>query len=149
MTSPRLPLVKAQRSFLSGIRPSREQHGPKVKVTAPPIVQGQAIQWPKEQGQSLIYKTLHRKLSFPPQRYIFSEETKIRFLFFGHKKKISNFPSNFYHKFLVENCRARLMIFFASLKFHHIINFFFSKKNIHASSAVDRGFEPRSGHTKV
>ena len=36
MTSPRLPLVKAQRSFLSGIRPSREQHGPKVKVTAPP-----------------------------------------------------------------------------------------------------------------
>jgi hypothetical protein len=36
MTSPRLPLVKVQRSFLSGIRPSREQHGPKVKVTAPP-----------------------------------------------------------------------------------------------------------------
>jgi hypothetical protein len=36
MTSPRLPLVKAQRSFLSGIRPSREQRGPKVKVTAPP-----------------------------------------------------------------------------------------------------------------
>jgi hypothetical protein len=36
MTSPRLPRVKAQRSFLSGIRPSREQHGPKVKVTAPP-----------------------------------------------------------------------------------------------------------------
>ena len=36
MTSPRLPLVKAQRSFLSGIRLSREQHGPKVKVTAPP-----------------------------------------------------------------------------------------------------------------
>ena len=36
MTSPRLPLVKAQRSVLSGIRPSREQHGPKVKVTAPP-----------------------------------------------------------------------------------------------------------------
>jgi hypothetical protein len=25
--------------------------------------------------------------SFPPQRYIFSQETKIRFLFFGHKKK--------------------------------------------------------------
>ena len=41
----------------------------------------------------------------PPQ------ETKIRFLFFGHKKKISKFPSNFYHKFLVENCRAELMIF--------------------------------------
>jgi hypothetical protein len=37
MTSPRLPLVKAQWSFLSGIRLSREQHGPKVKVTAPPI----------------------------------------------------------------------------------------------------------------
>ena len=36
---PRLPLVKAQQSFLSGIRPSREQHGPKVKVTAPPEVQ--------------------------------------------------------------------------------------------------------------
>jgi hypothetical protein len=29
--------VKAQRSFLSGIRPSREQHGPQVKVTAPGI----------------------------------------------------------------------------------------------------------------
>ena len=37
MTPPRLPLGKAQRSFLSGIRLSREQHGPKVKVTAPPI----------------------------------------------------------------------------------------------------------------
>ena len=37
MTSPRLPLVKAQRSFLSGIGLSREQHGPKVKVTAPPM----------------------------------------------------------------------------------------------------------------
>jgi hypothetical protein len=36
MTSPRLPLVKAQRSFLSGIRLSGEQRGPKVKVTAPP-----------------------------------------------------------------------------------------------------------------
>jgi hypothetical protein len=30
------------------------------------------MQWPKEKGQSLIYKTLHRKLSFPPERYIFS-----------------------------------------------------------------------------
>ena len=37
MTSPRLPLEKAQRSFLSGIRLSRELHGLKVKVTAPPI----------------------------------------------------------------------------------------------------------------
>jgi hypothetical protein len=37
MNPPRLPLVKAQRSFLSGIRLSREQPGPKVKVTAPPI----------------------------------------------------------------------------------------------------------------
>jgi hypothetical protein len=32
MTSPLLPLVKAQRSFLSGIRPSRELHGPEVKA---------------------------------------------------------------------------------------------------------------------
>jgi hypothetical protein len=30
-----------------------------------PQAQGQAIQWSKEKGQSL-----HRKLSFPPQRYI-------------------------------------------------------------------------------
>jgi hypothetical protein len=29
MTLPRLPLVKAQRSLLSGIRLSRELHGPK------------------------------------------------------------------------------------------------------------------------
>ena len=69
-----------------------------------------AIQWPKEKGQSLIYKTLHRKRSFPLQRYIFSQETKIRFNFLDIKK-ISNFPSNFYHKFLVENCRAGLLIF--------------------------------------
>jgi hypothetical protein len=55
-------------------------------IKGTPQAQGQAIQWPKEKGQSLIYKTLHRKLSFPPQRYIFSQETKIRFLFFGHKK---------------------------------------------------------------
>jgi hypothetical protein len=31
----------------------------------------------KGKGQSLIYKTLHRKLSFPAQRYIFSKETKM------------------------------------------------------------------------
>ena len=37
ITSPQLPLVKAQRSFLSGIRLSSELHGPKVKVAAPPI----------------------------------------------------------------------------------------------------------------
>ena len=38
------------------------------------------------------------------------QETKIRFYFLDIKK-ISNFPSNFYHQFLVENCRAGLMIF--------------------------------------
>jgi hypothetical protein len=37
MTSPQLPLVKVQRSFLSGIRLSRELHRPEVKGTAPPI----------------------------------------------------------------------------------------------------------------
>jgi hypothetical protein len=37
MTSPRLSLVRAQQSFLSGIRPSTQLHGHKVKVTAPPI----------------------------------------------------------------------------------------------------------------
>jgi hypothetical protein len=37
MTFPQLPLVNMQRSFLSGIRLSRELHGPKVEVTAPPI----------------------------------------------------------------------------------------------------------------
>jgi hypothetical protein len=45
------------------------------------------MQWPKEKGQSLIYKSLHRKLPFPQQRYIILQETKIRFLFFGHEKK--------------------------------------------------------------
>jgi hypothetical protein len=44
MTSPRLPLVKAQRSFLSGIRLSREHHGPKVKVTAPPIKKQEVVE---------------------------------------------------------------------------------------------------------
>jgi hypothetical protein len=88
----------------------------------------------RKKDKSLIYKTLHRKRSFPPQRYIFSQETKIRFLFYGHKIKISNCPSNFYHKFLVENCRAGFIfasfvsIYFVSLKFHHIIYFFFRKK---------------------
>ena len=37
MTSLRLSHVNTQRSFLSGICPSRELHGPTVKVTAPPI----------------------------------------------------------------------------------------------------------------
>jgi hypothetical protein len=46
-----------------------------------PQAQGQAMQWPKEKGQSLIYKSLHRKLPFPQQRYIILQETKIRFLF--------------------------------------------------------------------
>jgi hypothetical protein len=45
MTSPRLPLVKAQRSFLSGIRLSREQHGPKVKITAPPKKKPEVLKW--------------------------------------------------------------------------------------------------------
>ena len=36
MASPRLSLVRAQRSFLSGVRPSGEQRGPGVRVTAPP-----------------------------------------------------------------------------------------------------------------
>ena len=44
MISPRLPLVKAQRSFLSGIRLSREHHGPKVKVTAPPIKKQEVVE---------------------------------------------------------------------------------------------------------
>ena len=37
MTSPRLPLVNTQRSFLSGIRLSRELHEPTAKVILPPI----------------------------------------------------------------------------------------------------------------
>ena len=37
MTSPRLPLVKTQWLFLSGIRLSTQLHGPKVKVAEPPI----------------------------------------------------------------------------------------------------------------
>jgi hypothetical protein len=37
MTSPQLSLVKAQRTFLSGILLSRELHGLKVKATAPPL----------------------------------------------------------------------------------------------------------------
>jgi hypothetical protein len=45
----------------------------------------------------LIYKTLHRKLSFLPQP--------------DDIEKINNLPSNFYYKFLVENYRAGLMIF--------------------------------------
>ena len=52
-----------------------------------PKRKGRQYNGQKEKGQSLIYKTLHRKLSFPPHRYIFSQETKIRFLIFGHKKK--------------------------------------------------------------
>jgi hypothetical protein len=40
MNSPRLPLVKAHRSFLSRIHLSRELHGLKVKETAPPIKNG-------------------------------------------------------------------------------------------------------------
>jgi len=37
MTSPRPPLVKTQRSFLSGIRLSMQLHGPKVKIKVPPM----------------------------------------------------------------------------------------------------------------
>jgi hypothetical protein len=55
MTSPRLPLVKAQRSFLSAIRLSREHHGPKVKVTAPPI---------KKNGNSELKGFYHSKFGF-------------------------------------------------------------------------------------
>jgi hypothetical protein len=37
MTSPPTTFCEGAAVVLSGIRPSREQHGPKVKVTAPPI----------------------------------------------------------------------------------------------------------------
>ena len=50
MTLPRLPLVKAQRSLLSGIRLSRELHGPKVKVTAPPIEKNGSSEVPEYWG---------------------------------------------------------------------------------------------------
>ena len=92
--------------------------------------QGQAIQWSKEKGQSLIYKT------FPPQRAMhFFTGSKNQIFIFWTLKNISSFPSNFYNKFLVENWRAGLMIFLhlssCKLKFHHIINIFFSsEKNI-------------------
>ena len=58
-----------------------------------------------------------QKTIISPQRYIFSQETKSDFYFLDIKK-ISNFPSNFYRKFLVENCRAGLMIFL-----HHSCQF--------------------------
>ena len=44
-----------------------------------PQAQGQAIQWPKEKGQSLIYKTLHRKLII---------STTAIYFFTGNKNKI-------------------------------------------------------------
>ena len=47
---------------------------------------------------------------FPHSDIIFHRKQKSDFYFLDIKK-ISNFPSNFYHKFLVENCRAGLMIF--------------------------------------
>jgi hypothetical protein len=60
----------------------------------------------KEKGQSLIYKT------FPSQRAMhFFTGSKNQIFIFWTLKNISSFPSNFYHKFLVENCRAGLMIF--------------------------------------
>ena len=37
VASPRLPLVRARRSFLSGVRRGGERHGPGVGVTAPPM----------------------------------------------------------------------------------------------------------------
>jgi len=38
-------------------------------------------QGPKEKGQSLIFKTLHRKLSFPPQRDFFTGNKNQIFFF--------------------------------------------------------------------
>jgi hypothetical protein len=52
---------------------------------------------------------------FPPPKseYFFQQHGESEYWYISSqaKKKISNFPSNFYHKFLVENCRAGLMIF--------------------------------------
>ena len=47
---------------------------------------------------------------FPHSDIFFHRKQKSDF-YFWDIKKISNFPSNFYHKFLVENWRAGLMIF--------------------------------------
>jgi hypothetical protein len=46
-----------------------------------PQAQGQAIQWPKEKGQSLIYKTLHRKLISPTAIYFFTGNKNQIFIF--------------------------------------------------------------------
>ena len=54
-----------------------------------PQAQDQALQWPKEKEQSLIYKTLcAQKTIISPTARFFSQETKIKVLFFGHKNNL-------------------------------------------------------------
>ena len=55
MTSPRQPLVKTQRSFLSGIRMSTQLHGPKVKVTAPSIKKEKKTEVRNSRGFTIRY----------------------------------------------------------------------------------------------
>jgi hypothetical protein len=51
--------------------------------------QGQAMQWPKEKGQSLIYKTLHRKLIISTIAiYFFTGNKKKIFIFWTYKKSV-------------------------------------------------------------
>jgi hypothetical protein len=49
--------------------------------------QGQAIQWLKEKGQTLIYKTLHRKQSFSPQPDLFTGNKNQIIYFLGIKNQ--------------------------------------------------------------
>ena len=59
-----------------------------------------------------LQNTTQKTIISPHSDIFFNRKQKSDFYFLDiNKTKISKFPSNFYHKFLVENCRAGLMIF--------------------------------------
>ena len=76
---------------------------------SPSTTWGQAIQCPKEKGQSLVYKTLQYTENYPPPspptRFFHRKQNKNQIFIFWAYKKISNLPSNFYHKYLVRTAR--------------------------------------------
>jgi hypothetical protein len=77
-----------------------------------PKRKGRQCNGQREKDNHRSTKHYTKNYHFPHSDIFFHRKQKSDFYFLNIKKRISNFPSNFYHKFLVENCRAGLMIFF-------------------------------------
>jgi hypothetical protein len=103
MTSPRLPLVKAQRSFLSGIRLSRELHGSKMKVKTPPIKKNGSSELSGFYHSIFDFLASYRVSKYKKQREITRRNNKL--------KKMDSIQEKALKMAFIINCMYKSKIF--------------------------------------